>query len=116
RSRPVYFRIRWAIIFMAVFLLQFAGRCQNLELLTNATQVLKLTPREAVRGYPVRVRGVVTYSFPAWKFAVVQDETGGVAFNLENEPYPERGDLVEVRGTSGPGVFAPAITLLNISF
>jgi hypothetical protein len=115
RRSSAFCRTLWLCIVAATLFIRSADGGQNLELLTNATQVLRLTSREAAKGYPVLIRGVITYSDPAWKFAVVQDEVGGVAFELKNEPYPKRGDLVEVRGTSGPGVFAPGVSLLSVS-
>jgi signal transduction histidine kinase len=78
--------------------------------LSSAREVLDLTAEEALRGHPVHVRGVVTYSDPAWSGQFfVQDETGGVFVGYSGKGAPEIGSLVEVRGVSHPGAFAPFI-------
>ena len=78
--------------------------------LTSARDVLNLSAEDAKRGHPVHVRGVVTYSDPTWAGQFfVQDETGGVFVGYSGKSAPEVGQLVEVRGVSHPGAFAPFI-------
>ncbi len=70
----------------------------------------KLSPEQAARGYPVRVRGVVTGDVPSPDF-FVQDSTAGVYVEgNQTHLFPHRlGDMVEIEGITGPGKFAPVI-------
>src|ERR1041385_1416398 len=80
------------------------------EELTNAAQVLALPAELAHSGIPIRVRGVVTVAEKYWNGQFfVQDESGGVFVVNVSPNQPRVGDLVEVRGTSSPGAFAPVI-------
>ena len=80
--------------------------------LTTARQVHELSESEARLSYPVHVRAVVTYFNALGRTLVVQDETGGVYVSAISEALPElgAGQLVEIRGFTGPGDFAPVIT------
>lgn len=82
----------------------------SLPLLRQAGQVRKLSPEEAARGYPVRVRGVITGDVPSPDF-FVQDSTAGVYVEgSQSHLFPHHlGDLVEIEGITGPGKFAPVI-------
>jgi signal transduction histidine kinase len=80
------------------------------EELTNAAQVLALPADRALLGIPVRVRGIVTVAERYWDGRFfVQDESGGVFADNVSPNQPRPGDLVEVRGISSPGAFAPVI-------
>ncbi len=83
----------------------------RLPLLTTVEEVHRLTASEAKRNYPVRLRGVVTYTDTLWEFAFIQDSTAGIFMfpNREAVPRLEAGQLVEVEGRSGPGDFAPVV-------
>lgn len=80
-------------------------------ILTNASDVLSLSAKQAARKIPVLVRGVVTAAEPSWggKF-FVQDATSGVFVDNHSGIHPNPGDRVEVKGVSHPGAFAPIIT------
>jgi len=82
----------------------------SIPLLTRAEQIRQLDPEEAARGYPVKIRGVVTDDVPSPDF-FVQDETAGIYVEGSLSPrFPHHwGDLVEVEGITGPGRFAPVI-------
>ena len=71
-------------------------------------QIRRLPPVEARRGFPVRVRGVVTYLMRHRNFIFVQDATAGI-FVVNTGPVVEPGQLVELRGESAAGSFAPII-------
>ncbi len=78
--------------------------------LTTARDVLNLSADEAKRGLPVEVRGVVTYTEKTWAGQFfVQDGTGGVFVGYSGKASPEIAQVVEVRGISHPGAFAPFI-------
>ncbi len=86
------------------------GPFDELPLLTSVTAIRNLAPDEAVRRYPVKVRGVVTYYDVAWRLLFIQDGANGIfvhASDLTDEFSV--GQLVEVTGWSGPGEFAPEI-------
>jgi signal transduction histidine kinase len=80
-------------------------------LLTNAADVLSLSVEEARRNVPVMVRGVVTAAEPTWGGQFfVQDETSGVFVENRSDEHPDPGDIVEVKGVSQPGFYAPIIS------
>ena len=103
----------------------FAGlsglaRDGSLPELHTAQEVRRLSPAEAERFYPVRLRGVVTFfdqRIPTAAFRFVQDETAGIYF------YPgatvsttniQTGQLVEVVGVTEQGQFAPVVAAREV--
>jgi signal transduction histidine kinase/CheY-like chemotaxis protein len=76
--------------------------------IATIAEVRRLPPVEARRGFPVHVRGVVTYSMKPRNFAFVQDSTAGI-FMVTTGAAPEPGQLVDVRGESAAGDFAPVV-------
>ncbi len=83
----------------------------NLKL-RQAAQVLQLGLNEAARGYPVKVRGVVTWSDPESDFFYLQDASRGVCVYLngtELADFPVVGLSMHVTGTTGKGAFAPVV-------
>jgi two-component sensor histidine kinase len=90
----------------------------NLPLLTLTKQVRDLPPAEALRGFPVRLRGVVTYyRQEIFHELTIQDDTGGIyVTNTANKRMQlNAGDLVEIEGVSGPGSFAPVVVLSKLT-
>lgn len=82
----------------------------ELRVLTRADDVRRLTPEEAKRGDPVRLRAVVTFYDPEWYTLFVQDSSAGIYVNPEGRKLDIRtGQSVEVEGVTGPGDFAPVI-------
>ena len=81
-----------------------------INILTTAEQVLSLTTGEASEQIPVCVTGVVTVAQSNWggRF-FVQDSSGGVFVNYADLSPPVVGDVVEARGMTSPGGFAPDI-------
>jgi signal transduction histidine kinase len=86
------------------------AQSSKLPRLTHVDQVRRLSPSEAERGYPVRIRGVITADGPAPDF-FVQDSTAGIYVEGSHSPvFSHRlGDRVEIEGISGPGRFAPVV-------
>ena len=83
---------------------------QTGQLLTNASDVLSLSAKQATKHIPVLVSGVVTAAEPQWKGQFfVQDSTGGVFVENISDHPPMPGDLIEISGVSRPGAFAPII-------
>ncbi len=97
------------------------ARPGDLPLLTNVAQVRGLSTQQAQLGYPVRLRGVVTYYQPQEWRAFVQDSSGGI-YVAPGDPGKgthlkmEQGHLVEVIGRSAPGTFAPLIEGVTDAF
>ena len=72
---------------------------------------------EAKRGYPVKLRGVVTYYNPYNTNLVVQDDSAGIYVRVGNSPMPptlETGQLIDLDGFTGPGDVVPVITAPRI--
>ncbi len=83
---------------------------ERLPLLTHVAQIRKLSPGEAQRRYPIRVRGVLTYYMPELGVTFLQDSTAGIYVKVVGRaPEAHAGDLVEIHGVTGPGYFAPQI-------
>jgi signal transduction histidine kinase len=80
--------------------------------LTRIAHVRDLSAREASRGYPVRVTGVLTYyDVPGWK-QFLQDDSAGIYFALSTTNLDARlaaGQKVAIEGFSGPGDYAPIL-------
>ena len=89
-----------------------------LPVLTQITQIRDLSAREASRGYPVRVTGIVTYyDPPAWQ-QFLQDDSAGIYFRLPTTNFTARlgpGQKVQIEGFSGPGEYAPVLAASRIS-
>ncbi len=89
----------------------------SLPRLTSARAVRLLAPNEAAKGYPVLLRGVVTYHEPARYLTFIQDDTGGtyvaVDSGADRSSGLETGQLIEIQGITVPGRFAPSVAGLN---
>jgi len=81
------------------------------DTLTNASDVLALSAKQASLGVPILVKGVVTAAESGWDGRFfVQDASGGVFVDNKGNQQPAIGDLLEVSGISHPGGYAPVIT------
>ncbi len=86
-------------------------RSEAVKVLTRTTDVRALSAAEAKKGFPVRVRGVVTYLDPTTTGFFIQDQFGGIWITRTPKlPEPAPGDLIEVRGITTQIDFAPDIT------
>ena len=84
----------------------------TLPVLTTAGEVHRLKREEAQRGYPVKIRGVVTCVLPEHQAFTIQDATRGiyVVDSSESRSVPPRiGEYLEVQGTTDPSLFAPIV-------
>ena len=87
----------------------------KLRTLVTAHEAHSLTSEEARRAYPIHLRAVVTYFDPkiGSKRAslFVHDSTGAIYVELAEGSVEalSPGMLIDVRGVSGPGEFAPII-------
>src|SRR5262249_16343260 len=78
-------------------------------ILTNAAQILSLSPEQVDRALPVQIRGMVTYYEPG-RLLFVQDGTAGIFVYYTGERLALRaGQYVEVTGVAHRGVYSPII-------
>lgn len=89
----------------------------TLPTLITGDEVMRLKPEEAQLGFPVEIRGVVTCVFPDHNAFIIQDSTRAVfvANTSPNATLPQRGDLLEIRGKSDKGTFAPLVWAIGIT-
>ncbi len=81
----------------------------QLPVLTKVAQIRELTPDEADRGYPVRLRATVTFNLPAEFLLFVQDETAGVYVFTDRQTPFRAGQLLEVTGVTSRGDLHPIV-------
>lgn len=94
---------------LLVLLLAFrAGGAEDLPVLRTVQDVRALSNEEAARGYPIQVRGVITFSGNARGLHFVADSTGGIYLSIAGSPVP-CGKLVEIHGRSRVGRTVPYI-------
>ncbi len=83
---------------------------ESLRVLTRVRDVRELPADQAARGYPVRLRGVVTYYYYDNGDWFIQDSTTGIFIEGgNNKQAVHSGQLIEVEGVSAPGYFAPMV-------
>jgi signal transduction histidine kinase/DNA-binding response OmpR family regulator len=83
---------------------QQSSQKTKLTLLTTGQQVLALTPDDAERGYPVRIRGIVTYHHRRTNKMIVQDATAGISIDSSQINIPiSPGQEVELEGFTRRG-------------
>jgi len=84
-------------------------------ILTSAAQIERLSRKEAERGYPAKIRGVITCDAPElYSGSVIQDQTRGIyvywpGTNAPDGHRPRLGEFWEIDGITMPGQFAPVI-------
>jgi PAS domain S-box-containing protein len=79
--------------------------------LTQVAQVRALTIVQSRQGYPVQLRGVITFNDPAMGVAFLQDSTAGIFIEKNASLEGVRaGDWVEVSGRTAPGDYAPVVS------
>jgi hypothetical protein len=106
--RPLLVLLAWSLSAVAAQC-QESGQAKR-PTLTHVAQVRGMTIREARRGYPVRIRGIVTYYNWDGGDLFIQDSTAGIWVNPGDTKLSlHSGELVQVEGTSGVGDFAPEI-------
>jgi signal transduction histidine kinase len=90
----------------------------GLPTLVSASEVHRLKREEAQRGYPVKIRGVITSVLPEHQAFTIQDATRGlyiIDFSESRSDPPEIGELVEVEGQTDPSLFAPVVNASRVS-
>jgi PAS domain S-box-containing protein len=103
------------MVLLAWLLSVVAAQGQNstiarLPTLTHVEQIRRMSVEEAGRGYPVRIRAVVTYYNWGADDLFIQDSTAGIWVSPgQTKLALHQGESVEVEGISGVGDLAPAI-------
>jgi signal transduction histidine kinase len=108
-------RLVWTLMVIGVLSVVRAEAQEEVPL-TPITGIRQLSSEEAAKGFPVRVRGVVTFSNKAVLTLFIHDGNAGLFVKQvwnDAKVWPEQGDQVEVTGVTNHGVFAPVITGLN---
>jgi hypothetical protein len=83
--------------------------------LQSASEIRRLTPEQAAKQLPVRLRGVVTFRDEGLYSRFVQDATAGIYVQeMTNMPSFVAGQMVEVEGVTGPGEYAPVIVPTHV--
>ncbi len=79
--------------------------------LRTVRDLKSLSVETAAKNLPVDIRGTVTFIDRSSSLLFVQDATAGAYVDVHSgTPEVEAGDIVQVRGFSGPGDYAPIIT------
>jgi signal transduction histidine kinase/DNA-binding response OmpR family regulator len=86
------------------------------RVLTQASEIRSMSVAEAKRGYPVKLRAVITYYNPNNANLNIQDGSAGIYVRIGNSPVPslQNGQLIELEGFTGPGDVVPVITAPKI--
>jgi signal transduction histidine kinase len=93
----------------------FDAAAKVLPLLTKASDVRQLTPDDARQGYPVHLRGVITYYDPSSDL-FVEDSSAGIWVELGGaQPSLKYGELIDLEGVSSFADFAPQIAQPKIT-
>src|SRR5258708_13221784 len=74
------------LVFLLAGCLRLHGEDSPLRELRTAEQIRQLTPEQAARRYPVRLRGVLTFFDQIHYFRFMQDDTAGTDFSLRSSP------------------------------
>lgn len=110
RWRALVAVLLWAAPLVAVRARLSAEEATRLPTLTTIEKVRSLKPEEAKRGYPVRLRALVTYFDPVAPDLFLQDASGAVWVKWSSGlPQPETGSVVELEGVTTFSDFAPDI-------
>lgn len=90
-----------------------AGEAVLPPVFTSVDQVRRLPLEEAAKGYPVRLRGVITYRAQGRTLLFVQDVTGGIYVHPGGLPVEMKrlaaGTEVDLEGVTAAGRFAPFV-------
>jgi hypothetical protein len=111
-SRNTHRRAPLAIVVLTVCSILASAARPSLPVLTQADQVNGLTIEQAKAGYPIDIRGVVTFADVKLGHLFVQDSTAGTFIYFDPtglEPELRAGQTVEVMGISTPVEFSPCI-------
>lgn len=83
--------------------------------LDKVKQLRHLSSAEAERLIPVKLTGIVTDLSGYKNSFFFQDPTGGISVDRTDSADVHAGDMVEIVGTSGPGLFAPVVLASKVT-
>jgi len=82
----------------------------TLPKLTSVAEIRQLSPEEADRHYPVRLKAVVLYHDARTHVLAVQDSSGGVRVELRDERVQfAQGDVLKLSGVTVSGKSSPTV-------
>jgi signal transduction histidine kinase/DNA-binding response OmpR family regulator len=91
-----------------------SGTTHQSRLLTTIADVRALSPEMARRGWPVRVRGVVTYADKEWGRLFIQDRGAALVVDISGTTQEyARGEMVDVEGWTGAPDISPVPLVLR---
>lgn len=97
---------------------RFIGNNSKLPVLNRVKQVYTLSKRASKRGYPIQVKGVVTFIYAPWRIMFVQDKTSGIFVDAQSNKLNlsdiKAGQWIKIEGVSESGNFAPMIKAKRI--
>jgi diguanylate cyclase (GGDEF)-like protein len=112
-------RRRFALlVLLALLEVAGCGRSPDLSriVLTNASQVRRLSESQLRLRVPVRIKGIITYSDRLSRFCFIQDSTGGIRVGLAPEQIPPAAGLrVEAAGVAASGDPTPAVVEAHLA-
>jgi len=82
-------------------------------ILTDISEIRKLSSETSAKELPVRVQGVVTFSDEKINTLFIHDRKVGIFIeqsSLKSQFWPEEGDRVEITGVTNDGIFSPVIS------
>jgi signal transduction histidine kinase len=88
------------------------------DLLTNASEVRGLNAAQASNALPVILQGVMLdKASPYGQAVIIADKTASLYLLADNNLFTpfNRGDLLEVRGVTDPGGFAPIVKVSTVN-
>ncbi|PAW68280.1 MAG: hypothetical protein B9S34_02965 [Opitutia bacterium Tous-C1TDCM] len=105
-ARPL--RFPPALLLLLAFAASALPAQESPRVLTTALEVRSLSPAEAERGLPVRLRGVVVF-VESVSALFLQDETSTAFFRLATPPLPRVGDEIELTAKTRLGLYLPGL-------
>ncbi len=82
----------------------------GLPILTAISRIRNLDARQAGRGYPVKIQGVITYHNPQLSMMFIQNGSDAIYIqSLDPSMVLLQGKKYEITGFTAPGDFAPII-------
>jgi signal transduction histidine kinase len=104
---------KWIVAFLAIIPWNVTWAVENNPpVLTSVREIRNLSVAEARSGLPVRLKAVVIFSRLEVAALFVHDGEGGIYVEQPSDysnTGPKLGDLVEIAGSTGEGLFAPVI-------
>ena len=104
----------WALLVAVTLLAAGCGPRQG-EFLTTTKQVRDLRPSDAGRGYPVRLRGISTYSHALSRSLIVQAGADAISVVTPPNETPPPGREVEIEGITETGETSAIVVAASVS-